>query len=252
MRANQFEALGARRVYAFVAGLVHEPLLPATNGAVGAWSQGQLRDLIQKAQYFSAANLCRSACYIPQAIAFCLVKYWPGLTYVVAIWSCHLLLVYVEAYKRALSRYWMDKATPIEPEPERPKAEIPPGIYRLRKFETETFYRWLGLEFFRVVSTNAINLMTFGFSGKERVYIAKPSRQLAITFERETRMSEAVHLGSAVTIAPLVVFSWLGAPLGIALWSTFIIWGDVWLALLQRYHRVRVWPVIQRMLERKK
>lgn len=252
MRANQFEALGARRVYAFVAGLVHEPLLPSTKDAVGAWSKGQLQATILKTQYFSAANLARSACYIPQAIAFVLAKYWPGIAYLAAIWTCHLLLVYVEFYKRALSRFWMAEATDVEPEPDRPKPEIPPGIHRLRKFETETFYRWLGLEIFRIVSTTGMNYLTFGFSGEKRVYISQPSRQLAVSFERETRTSEAVHIGSAITVAPLVVLSWLGAPLGVALWSTFILWGDTWLALLQRYHRARVWPVIQRMLERKR
>ena len=250
MRAEQYEALGVRRVYAQVAGWVHEPLLPATRDVVGSWAQIQLKEAIQKTHYFTVANLARAALYIPQAIAFGMAKYWQGLLYVALTWAAHLLLVVVERYKKALALHWMSLATPVEPKPERPIPEWPSGIYRLRKFESEKFYKRIGIELFRSFSTWAISTMTYGFTGQKMTYISQPSRKQALAFERATRVSEAVHIGSAISVAPLVVFSWIGAPLGIAIWSTIIVYGDVMLALLQRYHRVRVWPVIEKMLRR--
>ena len=250
MRAQQFEALGVRRLYVLVAGWIHEPLIPGTFEPVGTWRKSLLEEAKAKTHYFAAANLARAACYIPQGIAFFVYRYWPGLVYVVLIWIAHLLLVCVEQYKRSLTGHWIPLAPDIEVKPERPVPEWPPGIYRLRPFETEKFYQSIGIDWFRKFSTWAMSTLTYGFSGQKMTFIAQPSRKQALAFERATRVSEAVHLGSAVTVAPLVVLSWLGAPLGIAIYSTVIVIGDVLLALLQRYHRARVWPVIQRMLER--
>jgi len=250
MRAEQYEVLGVRRLYSLVAGWVHEPTLPSTSEDVGSWAQCQLQDALQKTHYFTMANLARAALYVPQAIAFGMTEYWPGLVYVTVTWIAHLILVVVERYKKSLALHWMPLASPIDPKPERPIPEWPSGIFKLRKFETEKFYKGIGIELFRSFSTWAMSTMSYGFTGQRMTYIAQPSRKQALAFERATRVSEAVHIGSAISVAPLVVFSWLGAPLGIAIWSTVIVYGDVMLALLQRYHRVRVWPVIKRMLER--
>lgn len=81
-------------------------------------------------------------------------------------------------------------------------------------------------------------------------FIAKPNRSQIVAFEQGTRVSELVHWLSALSVLPLVVVSFQAGPLGIKVWSCVIIWGDVMLALLQRYHRARVWPLMKRVLER--
>lgn len=250
MRAQRFESLGARPVYRVVASIVREPLLPGTTDVLGDWTIQQLEAVSGKAQYFAAANLARAACYIPQAIAFGLGRYWPGLGYVLLIWALHLCLVFVEAYKRSLVAFWSETAPDRETPDCPPEAERPPAPFRLYGFETERFYRMLGLEWFRRFSTWVMSTLTYGWNSERMTFIAQPSRQQVIAFERETRVSEAVHWASAISVAPLVVFSWLGSPLGIAVWSSVIVLGDVLLALLQRYHRSRVWPIIKRRLER--
>lgn len=250
MRANRYEALGIRALYVMVAKLVHEDLLPPARGQVGNWTKEHLETIRAGTYYFAAANVARSVCYVPQAIAFTLAHYWPGQLYVGLIWAAHGLLVVVESYKRVLCDQWLPVAELEEAQPTPLPAETPPGLFRLRKFETERFYRRIGLEAFRQFVTWMMSALTYGLSGRRMVYIAQPSRHLAVAFERATRVSETVHLCSALSVAPLVVLSWIGAPLGVAIWSTVIVWGDLMLALLQRYHRSRVWPVIRRMMER--
>lgn len=251
MRAQRFESLGARPFYGAVAKIVREPLLPSTTDPLGEWTASKLDATKTKARYFGAANFARAACYIPQAIAFWIGHYWPGLTYVLVIWALHLILVYVEAYKRSLAEHWLDSAPDREDDTPPPSAERPPKPFHLYPFETEAFYRRIGLEWFRLFSTWVMSTLTYGWNSERMTFITQPSRQQVIAFERETRVSEAVHWISALSVAPLVVFSWLGSPLGVALWSSVIVLGDVLLALLQRYHRSRVWPIIKRKLERK-
>lgn len=250
MRAQWFEALGIRPVYLLVAKIVCERILPRTDQQLGDWTQPELEVARQTTRYFSAANLARAACYLPQLAAFVWVKYWPGFAYVLALFAMHGLLVLVEYYKSALCLYWKGLASQDEIKRPEPDPEMPPGWYRLARFENETFYRRIGLEAFRLFVTWVMSTLTYGFSGKKMRFIPLPNRSLAVAFERSTRVSETVHWWSGISMLPLVVLSWFGAPLGIAIWSTVIVFGDVLLALLQRYHRARVWPVVKRMIER--
>ena len=250
MRAKSFEAIGVRPLYLFVAGLVRERVLPPTQGELGDWTQPELVEASQTTNYFAAANFARAACYFPHFLAFAWIRYWPGFAYVLILFAMHGLLIVVEHYKRALCAMWMPSAPALEGKKPEPEPEAPPGWFRLRRFENESFYRHIGLEYFRLFVTWVMSTLTYGFSGKKMRFIPEPNRSLAVAFERSTRVSETVHWWSALSVSPLVVFSWYKAPLGIAVWSTVIVFGDVLLALLQRYHRARVWPVLKRMVER--
>lgn len=252
MRAESFEALGVRSLYLLVARLVHERLLPSTSEEIGDWTQPELDEALQTTRYFSAANVARAACYVPHFIAFLVIRYWPGFIYVVLLFLLHALLVIVEHYKRALCARWKPFAPAEEVKHPEPEPEVPPGWFRLAKVETELFYRRTGLEAFRLFVTWVMSTLTYGFSGKKMRFIPEPNRTLVVAFERATRVSEAVHWWSGVSVLPLVLFSWYKAPLGVAIWSTVVVWGDVMLALLQRYHRARVWPVLKRMIERQR
>ncbi len=250
MLAQWFEALGVRGLYLIVSRLVREDPLPSTRGSVPDLSQQAVSDTRKASLYFSSANIARMLCYVPQAIAFGLSGYRPGLVTVTVIAVMHVLLVVVEAYKRALCDHWILKLPDREGHTPPPPLTRPRGPFRLRTFESERFYRLIGMEFFRKFVTWVMSVLTHGPGGKRMTFISNPGRSQAVAFEHATRVSETVHWCSAATVAPLVVFSWIGAPLGVAVWSTVIIWGDVMLALLQRFHRVRVWPLIQKMLER--
>lgn len=252
MRLNQFESIGIRAVYAWVSGIVKEPLIPPSSGAIGSWTLANLKEAKEKTVYFAMANLSRAFCYVPQAVAFFLFKFWVGFAYVIALWICHFLLVLVEKYKRKLCDFWIPQVEHSDKKPARLLPDPPANIFRPRKFETEEFYRRIGVEHFRRFAVWVMSGMTYGFTGKRMIFIQQPTRNQAVEFEKETRISETVHLTSAASVAPLVVLSWLGAPLSIALWSTFIVVGDLLLSLLQRYHRCRVWPLIERLLERKR
>lgn len=251
MRVKLFEALGARALYAAVAWIVREPVLPHSRAeAPPAIDQPTMLEIKRESRYFAAANIARAACYLPHFVAFLAGHYRAGLVYVVGLFVLHGVMYTVEVYKTALCDFWYPRL-PAKLEPKKVEPTPPTGWFHLLSFETERFYRLIGMEAFRRFVTWMMSTLTFGFSGKKVDFIPAPKRSHTVVFEQETRVSETVHLISALTIAPLVWFSWAGAPWGVGLWSTVVVFGDLGLGLLQRYHRVRVWPVLQRMLERK-
>ncbi len=252
MRAQWYERLGIRFLYRFVAGVVMERMLPSTSETNCDWGQDEIEEAERNSRYFGAANFARASCYIPQAIAFYLFRYWPGLNYVLILFILHGHLVALEGYKRRLCKYWIPKISEDNSPRAEPDPSLPKGWFEIKKFESERFYRILGLELFKRFVTMIMSKLTYGFSGKRMIYIPQPNRSNTVAFERATRVSEIVHWSSAVSVLPLVFFSWHGAPLGIAIWSTIIVWGDIMLALLQRYHRSRLWVVLKRIVSRKK
>lgn len=252
MRVKLYEALGARALYSAVAWIVREPAMPSSRmGTPPAIDRPTMAEIRRESRYFAAANLARAACYGPHFIAFLLWPYRPGLAYVIGLFVLHGIMFTVETYKTALCDYWYSQL-PERLEPKIVEATRPTGWFNLLSFETERFYRLIGMEAFRRFVTWVMSTLTFGFSGRKVSFIPAPKRSHTVVFEQETRVSETVHLISALTIAPLVWFSWIGAPLGVSLWTSVVVFGDVGLGLLQRYHRVRVWPVLQRILEREK
>ncbi|MBS1724107.1 MAG: hypothetical protein JSS66_14270 [Armatimonadetes bacterium] len=250
MRADQFEALGLRALYVPMARIVRETVLPASAATEVPLSQKELAEVAEGSHYFAKANVARAACYLPHLIAFAWIRSLPGLCVAVGLIFFHALIVLIDLYKQALCRDLSPRARPAPLEEAVPKLRSPKGFFTVLPFETEAFYRWIGLEYFRRFVKWVMSTISYGFSGKQFEYIAKPNRTATIAFEQSTRVSEAVHWLSAVSVLPLVVLSWIHAPLGIALWSTFIIWGDLMLALLQRYHRTRAWPLLKRLLKR--
>ncbi|MBS1715585.1 MAG: hypothetical protein JST30_14750 [Armatimonadetes bacterium] len=252
MRVKFYEALGVRALYAAVAWIVREPTLPPSSGAPPtSVDKPKMAEIRRESRYFAAANLARAACYVPHFVAFLVWPYKAGLVYVIGLFVLHGIMFAVENYKTALCDTWAPHL-PDKLEPKKIAPTWPTGWFALMSFETERFYRLIGMEAFRRFVTYMMNMLTFGFSGKKVDFIPAPKRSHTVVFELETRVSETVHFFSALTIGPLVWFSWAAAPLGVSLWSTVVVFGDLGLALLQRYHRVRVWPVLRRMLERKK
>lgn len=215
-------------------------------------SRSSLEETYAATQYFRAANWARLGCYVPQAVSFLVARFWPGSAYVALLIGLHLTLVFAENYKRALCVHWIPLAQDGPPESCDRKAVLPSFPYRLLRFETEAFYRRIGLNAFRVFVTWVMSTLTYGLGKQKMEFIAQPSRRQVVAFEYETRVSETVHWFSAASMAPLVVLSWLGAPTAVAVWSTVIIWGDLMLALLQRFHRARVWPYLTKIAARKK
>lgn len=251
MRPGHFESFGVRVLYLAVAKLVHERPIAASTSASTDADRAELRRVKEGTHYFLSANLARAACYAPHAVCFLLSRSVPGLTCVAVLFVCHGALVLVEAYKRSLCEHWLPLAAePTEPAVVAERAQ-PSAWFRPRPIENVKLYKALGLELFRIFVTWVMSTLRHGFSGQKMEFIANPSRASAVEFEAGTRVSECVHWVSAASVAPLVVVSWWQGPVQLALWSTVILWGDFYLALLQRYHRVRVWPVVSRVLERR-
>jgi hypothetical protein len=68
-----------------------------------------------------------------------------------------------------------------------------------------------------------------------------------LRFEVATRVGEMVHMVMGLMDAiPLILAITTGSGWGWILYFAWIFWGDTWLGFLQRYHRLRVWKLVQR------
>ncbi|QYK56571.1 MAG: hypothetical protein KF733_03605 [Fimbriimonadaceae bacterium] len=254
MVVQLYEALGLRGYYRLISRIAGEEPLPPSNQIQAGVSRERLTEIIEASRYFQSANVARAFCYLPHIVIFWLNTMVFALAYTWLLVGLHLMTVFNEAYKRRLASMHLALAED-EPETKKPEVGHYRGLadlyFRPKSFETERFYQMLGMEHYRSFVQWVMRTLTHGFSGKRMVYIPQPTRAHAVEFERGTRVSEGVHLVGVGLTAPLLWFCYAGAPLGLSLWSSFITLGDMGLAVLQRYHRTRVWPVVARVRKRK-
>jgi hypothetical protein len=119
-------------------------------------------------------------------------------------------------------------------------------FFRPRPFESEAFYRALGVEHFR----RFVVWLMRTLARDEVAFVPPGGTSAAVGYERQTRMSETLHWVLAAITVPLLPATWTaggGAPF---VWTVVIVWGDVMLALLQRYQRLRLWPIVVRARSR--
>ena len=211
MRVKLYEALGARALYSAVAWIVREPTLPPSNGvAPTTIDKPAMAELRRESRYFAAANVARGACYLPHFIAFLVWPYKAGLFYVIGLFVLHGIMFTVENYKTTLCDHWSPHL-PEKLEPKKVEPSRPTGWFALMSFESERFYRLIGMEAFRRFVTWVMSTLTFGFSGKKVDFIPAPKRSHTVVFELETRVSETVHFFSALSILSLIHILWWDA-----------------------------------------
>lgn len=254
MRPLVYELIGVRRLYEWTASFAHEKHLPKLGKSVEGWTVAKVTEVRGHARYFSMANICRAAVYIPHALSFWTLRYWPGLAYVAVLWVLHLVLILVEGYKSSLCGAWLATGSlpDIKEAPLKPMLTAPGWFFRPKRYETSANYSRLGIEKFRQFTVWVMSILAHGFSGKRVEFVSQLSRDGLVKFEQETRVSETVHIISALSVVPLWALTLAGAHRGMVYWSTVIVAGDLALAMLQRYHRARMWPTLSRMLERSK
>ncbi len=257
MRSTTYEALGVRRIYRVIAGIVGEELLPPVGTPLEGVSRSQLEERRTATRYFENANYARAACYIPHMASFIAHAHVTGAAYTSGLLILHGLVSMLERYKRQLIDAHLAEAPESVPtphvgdEPDAHHSGLADLWYRPKRFETERFYRLIGMEAFRAFVGWVMRTLTYGFSGKRVVTMPVPTRAQAVEFERETRLSEGVHLVGVALTLPTVVFAWQQPWIAVSIWATVVLFGEIGLTVLQRFHRARLWPVVSRVLARK-
>lgn len=253
MRAKTYESIGLRSAYLLAARVAGERPLPPLGFAASEFSQKEIEETLQASRYFEAANIARAACYSPHLWFFWTGGHAMALGYTGLLLVLHALCVLVERYKRRLCLDHLSRPESLTAgglaKPPTQHHEGWADIYfRPKRFETDRLYQVIGMGAFRKFVQWVMKTLTYGFGKGEYEYIPNPTRASAIEFERETRVSEGIHVVGIAMTLPLAIFAWKTGPIGLAVWSSLITLGDTGLALLQRAHRTRIWPVVSRVL----
>lgn len=248
------ERLGMRVFYVFITNLVKDRLLPPAKEANSAkgWAEHDIRERIESARYFGRAQVVRALCNIPMIYVG-----WKGnapwvLYSFLALLAVQILMIGVEVYKHAITS--LLTADP-DATPEPPPNSFGDWYFTPKKWESEKFYRAIGIEGFRTFVNWYISSTRLTreekTTGKKVEYVAKPAPNDLLRFEVGTRIGEIVHLIIAlINIMPLVVAIQQYFHGYIIFHCAFFVWGDFYLVLLQRYHRLRIWQTAQKLRER--
>jgi hypothetical protein len=113
------------------------------------------------------------------------------------------------------------------------------GIFCPYSFETDRLYLALGLEWFRKRVAKFVERLSGG-----------PSRERAskiglYNFVNDTIAAEKIHLIAAVLGFCIVVPFFAEGNYWLAAYSSLLVLLDGYLAMLQRYHRTRVWLALR-------
>jgi hypothetical protein len=258
MFARLLELFGIRGFYQAMSRLAGERMLPgfAVDHAEG-WSQNKLGHVKEGSRYFLIANVFRLTVYVVPALAAIHESAWIPLATMGILVLFHVLCIVLETYKHQLCRVHGRRLAegdwPEMDEPDPPDIRLSSRsdwYYAPRRWETEGFYRVFGMALFQNLVTNYIENTRLTRedreAGKKLVFLKGKGKDNTLAFVRDTRVAESIHLCAFFVNTPLLIE---GLVLGIKSFMWFIVPVlvlDLYLVLLQRYHRLRMWPMIVR------
>lgn len=237
-------AIGGRAAHRMISRAFGQPFYDAVGAP--AHTQKRLGDELEMARYYFWANLIRGAIYIPVLIGLQGTGHLVSLGAMYGLVAFHAICVAAELYKlgairRLLAggRFASAELARTDPLP----APAPHPYFTPKRFETERAYRLLGLEIVRKLVNFYIDhtqLTPEQRRAGKKAQQMEPTRNGVVKYETTTRQAETMHLlAASFNLAPLISFLVLGKA-KFAVWVGFILFVDVYLVLLQRYHRVRV------------
>lgn len=246
MGPRLLEGLGLRGLHVAASRVLGlEPIPKDGPGEVGrrSWDAAA-----REARLFCRLNFGRALLYVPHLWAASAAGVGWARAYTATMMAFHGALALGEAYRAAQARALMATASEEgRPAPApRAGADLAYWFFRPKAFESERLYRLMGVEAFRRFVVWLMRSLTPG----SLEFIPSGGASAVVAYERQTRASEAVHWLLGLLVLPIIVGAWQsGGGLPFA-WSLVILWGDAMLALLQRYQRLRLWPVVARARER--
>ena len=241
--ARFLEMIGCRAFYSFLAPIWHR--LPSVAGLqegilipIEGYRKGR-RD----ARYYAGANGLRMLTYVP--ICFGYQKYasvfgWVALAMLSAF---HIASILTELYKYSLlhiAKQWNlvreGLHWPLGPDPECPRTS---GYFAPLRFETKQGYVNIGMEWFRI----RVVLFVDGLSGGPAQ--ERGSRKGLYNFTGDTIAAEKIHLIAAFLCLGLMIPFIPVHATGYLWYIGCLLMLDLYLVMLQRYHRTRVWDALR-------
>lgn len=251
------EAIGIRTVFKLAPSARIELQLPLAEAAPSAmgWNPNVIADKREQSRYFAYANFTRFLFHLPVLVFFAKVHTWWAFVLFSTFCVWHLLLVAMEIYKSGIYDLLPHDADAKEP----PGVEFRPnpwgdGIFLPKRFESERFYERLGILPFQSFVLWYMHIARLTKQqrkeGRKIDFVTHVSYSELSRFEAGTRVGELVHIIFILfDLIPLTLVFVHKQHLWLP-YMLFQVWGDTGLVLLQRYHRVRVWPMILKFRER--
>lgn len=250
-RANLrlIEIMGGRLLYVGLAKIFRDRIMPPTGHPFAqGFTQEDLAEISRNARYFGISNLGRVALNLPVILILILYSAWPVAWFVGSQCLMHLLVAYSEAYKRNLA-----ESHKPDPEAIASESQISPLVgswFEPKKWESKKLYQKIGVDWFRVIVEGYINWARRTDEEKARgqvvAYLPTPSKNQILAFEAETRVGELVHFGMAILDAVPFVYGVATLNPYLIFFTDYLVVGDIYLSLLQRFHRLRLWKFVQR------
>ena len=242
--ARGFELIGVRAFYTFLAPPWHR--VPSVRELRDGQylSAETFRKGIRDARYYTGANGLRLLTYIP--IYYGLVKLQDrlALSMLVALSAFHLVSILAETYKaivllsaKKMGRVVDDPSlVPIPPEPPKPPLK---GYFSPYRFESKRGYQSIAMEWFRVRVAKFVDSLSGGPSTD------RGSRKGLHNFVQDTIAAEKIHWIAAVLSFVMALPFYVQGDRGMSAYASVLVVLDLYLVMLQRYHRTRVWEALR-------
>jgi hypothetical protein len=235
------ERIGIRGFYQLLAPT--ERRLPTVNEILrGATVREDIFDKNRnELRYFILANLVRIGLYLPVGYGLWQLGAQTAFGLWIVVNMIHLLSLLSEVYKRYLLRM-VERRRQIFRQAERPSPPPEPvtrGYFSPKLPETIDNYRRIGMERWRKIVVRFVERLSTGPVND------LSTRRGLLEFQHVTIVSEKVHLVAGTISVLLVVPFFRYQDWPFAAYGAFLVLLDLYLVLLQRYHRVRIWNALR-------
>lgn len=229
---RRLEAAGIRKVSDLMARAFGDDPLPRRDAdqTEHSWSSSRLRTTSETARYYAFANFFRGLLYVPLLSPLRQTGTpWIALLYFLLVF--HTICIFVELHRHNLLRILPPSETPKNPPPKVKVGELKYSAwFEPKKWETSRRYQMIGLERIRQIVRE--------YDRRTRGAEPAMAANLAV-MELDSRIAESMHWAAAAFNVPFLLvlrnahsmWVWLAA---------WILLMDLYLVLLQRYHRVRI------------
>jgi hypothetical protein len=226
------ERIGIRRVSDAMAHAFGDDPLPRVTAGPDehGWSVDRLRTTHETARYYAWANFLRGLLYVP-LIGPLMRADSPWFVVAIVLIAFHVVCLGVELHRHNLLRILPPSAHPVTPPPKVRVGELPYNRwFEPKKWESLKGYRAIGLERFRQIVKE--------YDRKTRGAEPAMAANLAV-MELDSRIAESMHWSGAALNLPFFLALWRADSPWVYL-SGAILFLDLYLVGLQRYHRVRI------------
>ncbi len=264
---RSYELLGFRAVYLLLTNIFDEPLLPDCSTLQQVElpnplpvDRMSLQHIAQATRYHEMVNLIYSSATLPLVLLVLFYWHFWLCLYGTLLFMVHLLCAIQERYKRALCLLALHHAPDrIEslPKAQRISQKQMTCVDRLVEqwftpfsFETLRLYRRLRVEWFRQRILKVAN-QTFldadqRHRGEKNHFIGGTTSAHLFAYSQQTRVSEMIHLVGILLHLPFLWYFYQERIFSASAYVLMLNGGNMWCALLQRYHRIRIASLLKR------